>query len=460
MKQVSSAWHPRPVSRVVARCAVSLVVVLLGLAGLCATTEVRRVASVQLAGVPVPRSGPLEAYLERRALRWSEESLAVQAGHQEFHPTRAELGAALSVDEAAAEIRALGHSANPRIAMRDWWVAMVGPSHELPWRARISAENLLAAYVERIRAAVDRLPLPGSFDPEGRPIAGLAGEALDVAESHRALRAAIRSGATHVRIPTTITTPPTSYRRVDDVASATVLMFEQETEYRPGQGRGRNIELAAQRLDGKVLPPGGSFSFNTVVGKRERTLGFAPALELVNGEVVPGIGGGVCQVAGTLHAAAFFAGLVVDEYRPHSRLSQLAYLRPGLDTMVAWPDHVSDLRATKDLRLRNPYPFPILIRASFEHVSPHRALLRTALYGAAKAFRVDWSFEEIERVPAGEVRRVDPSLAAGAQHVKQEGLDGIVILRRRTIYMPTGRAEEEARVAYPPTPRIVLTGGG
>jgi hypothetical protein len=42
--------------------------------------------------------------------------------------------------------------------------------------------------------------------------------------------------------------------------------------------------------------------------------------------------------------------------------------------------------------------------------------------------------------------------------VQQQALDGLVIMRRRTIYMPTRRVEEETRVAYPPTPRVVLVG--
>ncbi len=178
----------------------------------------------------------------------------------------------------------------------------------------------------------------------------------------------------------------------------------------------------------------------------------------MNGEVVMGIGGGVCQVAGTLHAAAFFAGLLVEEYHPHSRLNQFAYLRPGLDTMVAWPDHVKDVSSTKDMRIRNPYPFPILVRTKLVPIGPGQSSLQVELYGASKPFRVDFDFHEISRVPAGEVRRADQTLASGEQRVHQQPLDGIVIIRSRTIYMPTGRVDEQTRVAYPPTPKIVLYG--
>jgi vancomycin resistance protein YoaR len=238
-------------------------------------------------------------------------------------------------------------------------------------------------------------------------------------------------------------------------------MWAEETQFRPGNnGRAINIQLAARLLDGQLMMPGAELSFNQVVGKREVTRGFAPATELMTGEVVQGVGGGVCQVAGTLHAAAFFAGLIVLEYRPHSRLNQFAYLRPGLDTMVAWPDHAKELRDTKDMRVQNPYPFPVRIKTSTYTKSAYQAVLRVELYGASKPFRVDFSFQEIGRVPASEERRTDSSLAAGEQRVQQQALDGLVIMRRRTIYMPTRRVDEETRVAYPPTPRIVLVGSG
>lgn len=431
-----------------------------GLLWLASTVDTRPLLRISLAGAPIPRSGDLASYLERRARRWADESVTIEAGYHVFRPTRAELGAVLPIEEALTQLRELGRFSNPLLALRDWWIGLIGPGHALRWRPRIASVAALDAYVERIRGDVDRLPVPGTFDPEGRPMSGLFGEALDTAATKRAIQRAISTDEKHVQVPTTVTPPITSYVRFDDADAATTPMTEQETEYRPGHGRAANIELAAQKLDGTVLKPGGTFSFNATIGKRERSRGFAPALELVNGELVQGIGGGVCQVAGTLHAAAFFAGLVVDEYRPHSRLSQLAYLRPGLDTMVAWPDHVQTLSATKDLRLRNPYPFPVVIRTSFQRTSTSRAVLRIALYGASKPFRVDWSFEEVDRIPASEVRRIDPDLPAGRSRVHQEGLDGLVILRRRTIYMPTGRTEEETRIAYPPTPRVLLVGSG
>ncbi|MDB4975949.1 MAG: Vancomycin B-type resistance protein VanW [Myxococcaceae bacterium] len=417
-------------------------------------------AGIRVGGIAVPTRQPLAPYLEERARVWAGQSLELRTGYHVWRPTRAELGAGLAVDEALEEVRAVGHSQNPLVVLGDWWRSHFGGGHDLPWRPRIRDGQALESYVQTIRAAVDRAPTPGSFDPDDRPIPGLAGEALDVVSTKRAIQGAIARGAKVLEVKTLVTPPPQSFKRfVRAQADTSVLMMRQETDYRAGnKGRANNIELAARKLDGAVLMPGAQLSFNELVGKRDLARGFAPALELINGEVAMGVGGGVCQVAGTLHAAAFFAGLKIEEFRPHSRLNQLAYLRPGLDTMVAWPDHVTDLRETKDLKLRNPYPFPIKIRTAVLARAAGTRVVRVELYGSAKPFRVDWSFEELERVPANEIRRTVSSLRRGQQQIQQDSLQGLVIMRKRVIYTPTARIQEDVRVAYPPTPRIVLVG--
>ena len=196
-----------------------------------------------------------------------------------------------------------------------------------------------------------------------------------------------------------------------------------------------------------------------MVGPRRRNRGFAPAGELLNGELVQGVGGGICQVAGTLHAAAFFAGLIVEEYHAHSRLSRLAYLPPGLDAMVAWPDNVHEVAETLDMRLRNPYPFPLQIRATTAPTAtPRTHRLRVELFGAASPFHVEFDFDELERTPTRVVQRADPTLARGTTQIEQRGMDGLVIARHRTVYTPYGRMQETTRVSYPPVSRILRVG--
>ena len=138
------------------------------------------------------------------------------------------------------------------------------------------------------------------------------------------------------------------------------------------EGRSWNIALAASRLDGLVLPPGRSLSFNRTVGPRGLEEGFRPAPELVDGDRVEGIGGGVCQVASTLYAAALEAGLAIEARQAHSRPSR--YLPPGLDATVSHSHGV-------DLVLRNDSGSPLTLRAA---VSRGRLTVEIHSTGAAR----------------------------------------------------------------------------
>lgn len=220
-----------------------------------------------------------------------------------------------------------------------------------------------------------------------------------------------------------------------------VAMAAQETRYqRTGRMRGRahNVELAASRLDLAVVPAHGVLSFNETVGARGRDDGYRLAPVIQNGGLVDGIGGGVCQVAGTLHAAALHAGLDTAEHRVHSRPS--TYLGLGLDAAVAWPD--------VDLKIQNPYDFPILVRATAE-----RGKLRVELFGATAAPAVEISIED-EVIAPFEMRVGDPTLAVGTTVVADEGREGHLVRRTRTI---DGRTETRT-FRYAPAARVIRVG--
>ena len=75
--------------------------------------------------------------------------------------------------------------------------------------------------------------------------------------------------------------------------------------------------LPALEYDGTVLMPGEIFSYNTVVGKRTIAAGYKEAAMYQNGEVVDGLGGGICQISTTLYNAALYANMEIVERRNH-----------------------------------------------------------------------------------------------------------------------------------------------
>ena len=113
------------------------------------------------------------------------------------------------------------------------------------------------------------------------------------------------------------------------------LLGKQSSNYSSSSAsRATNVELAASKINGIVLNPGDSFSYNDTVGKRTEAAGFKPAGAYVNGKVVNEVGGGICQVSSTLYCAVLYANLDVTARSCH--YFPVNYLPAGLDATVSW----------------------------------------------------------------------------------------------------------------------------
>jgi len=229
-----------------------------------------------------------------------------------------------------------------------------------------------------------------------------------------------------------------------DGAAYAFTIGEHETHF-PSHGRyaGRahNVRLAAENLDGVVLAPGAELSFNEIVGHRTEENGFDYAPVIANGQIRRGIGGGVCQVATTLHVAATKAGLTVIARRAHSRPA--SYVDPGMDATVV------DGRV--DYVIANPYDFPIAIRTKTTADDDLRIVVTGAEHVEETAFRT----QRVRLLPHGERRVEDPTLAPGQEVVEQRGRDGLVV---RVTTERDGESHSEV-IRYAPAPRIIHVGG-
>jgi vancomycin resistance protein YoaR len=210
--------------------------------------------------------------------------------------------------------------------------------------------------------------------------------------------------------------------------------------------RAYNIELAADYLDGTVILPGYMISFNKIVGPRSLLSGFREAPEIYEGEMVAGVGGGVCQVASTLHAAAFLAGLDIVEHVNHSRPS--SYITMGLDATVVWP--------VLDLKIRNPFPFPVMIRTAVD-----KNRLSIEILGGSKPVEVKWWKNVLEVLPFEDSIEYDESLPPGEIVVEQEGINGYRIKKTRKLTFQDGTEKTETEVEfYPPTVQLLRMAPG
>jgi vancomycin resistance protein YoaR len=112
-----------------------------------------------------------------------------------------------------------------------------------------------------------------------------------------------------------------------------------------------NVALAARTLNGRWIKPGQTLSFNGTVGSWSSDSGYRLAPVSYDGELVPSWGGGVCQASTTLYNAALLAGLDIPERHRHHWMPH--YVAPGRDAAVAY--------SNIDLKVRNPYPWPIRV---------------------------------------------------------------------------------------------------
>lgn len=115
------------------------------------------------------------------------------------------------------------------------------------------------------------------------------------------------------------------------------------------ENRVNNIRLASQKINGFVLNPGETFSFNRVVGKREYSKGYKKAKILINGEANEDVGGGICQLSSTVYNAAVKSGMKIIERHTHS--GEVGYIPRGQDAAVSY--------GYKDLKFKNVNSYPV-----------------------------------------------------------------------------------------------------
>lgn len=132
------------------------------------------------------------------------------------------------------------------------------------------------------------------------------------------------------------------------------------------EDRTTNLELAASKINGTILSPGEEFSYNTIVGARTIAAGYKEAKIYSNGEVVDGLGGGICQISSTLYNAVIYANLEVTERYNHQFIT--SYVPAGRDATVVY--------GVKDLKFVNNRSYPIKIETKVSNGIVSCSILR------------------------------------------------------------------------------------
>ncbi len=172
--------------------------------------------------------------------------------------------------------------------------------------------------------------------------------------------------------------------------------------------RVHNLTLASSKLNGTLIAPEETFSFNKIVGDISGNTGYQQAYVIQNGRTVLGDGGGVCQVSTTLFRAALNSGLPIVERQAHAY--RVAYYEQGfgagLDATVFDP--------SVDLKILNNTPAHILIQTE---VDAKNNSLIFELYGTSDGRKASVSTPRVwDQVPPPPPKyEDDPTLQAGIE---------------------------------------------
>jgi vancomycin resistance protein YoaR len=318
---------------------------------------------------------------------------------------------------------------------------------DAPLPLRIDAARALSKLVD-LKAELDQPAIDATIDLEARKVKPEEkGYRLDVYATLARIEDAFRAGKTEVAAAVEEVLPKRTAKELGDVRFEHVLGWF-ETRYnvaRKYEDRTYNLRLAASRLDGRVVMPGEIVDFNAVVGPRDEAHGFRVAKVIAQGELVDGIGGGTCQISGTLHAAAFFAGLEIVERYPHSRPS--SYIKLGLDATVAYPNI--------NYRFKNPFDFPIVL-----HEKVAGGVVRAEILGPERKLTVSYFRRIDDVVPFEEAERETDKLPKGERVVVQRGIPGFAATASRVVRDGAYADRWKWTEKYPPTTQIVAVGTG
>ena len=213
--------------------------------------------------------------------------------------------------------------------------------------------------------------------------------------------------------------------------------------------RSTNLRLACEKLNGTVIMPGGTFSYNETLGPRTYAAGYKNAKVYENGQVVDGIGGGICQISSTLYNAALMSDMEIVERRNHQFVT--SYVGAGRDATVVY--------GSTDFRFKNTRTYPVRIVASAKN-----GVATVSIFGIKEADReYTYSFktETISTIPYTTKYVTDSSLAVGKEVVKQKGANGLVTQTYMT-KMLNGKVistELLSKDTYSAMQRIINRGG-
>lgn len=256
-------------------------------------------------------------------------------------------------------------------------------------------------YKERKNASVTKDPIQVQPHING----------IDFAISKEEAKQILEEEKEEYSIPLTITKPEITLEQLTEEAFPN-LLGTFSTKYNiENKNRVTNLELASNKINGTIILPGETFSYNKIVGERTIEKGYKEAAVYSEGKVVNGIGGGICQISSTLYNAVIYANLEVTARSNHRFLTP--YIGAGRDATVAW--------GTIDFCFKNTRSYPIKVVSSVKN-----GIVTIQIYGIKEEKEYEVMIENTitEIIPYTINSIKDNNLSQGSQIIEQYGKNG------------------------------------
>ncbi len=257
-------------------------------------------------------------------------------------------------------------------------------------------------YCEPQNASVTKNPYKVSAEKDGIDFAISIDEAKELA---------LNKNASEIYIPLKYTKPEITISDLGEDIFGTKLGTSTTIYDSTNSNRSTNITIACEKINGTILEPGETFSFNKVVGERTTKSGFKEALIYNGGEVDYGIGGGICQISSTLYNATLKANLDIVERKNHSMT--VSYLPIGQDASVSY--------GSVDFKFTNSRTYPIKITAT-----ANAGIVTISVWGVLEEqeYVVTLETEILETTDYKTTYEYSSNIPVGKEALKQVGKNG------------------------------------
>lgn len=277
-------------------------------------------------------------------------------------------------------------------------------------------ENQLLAFEEKVKESFNVAPKNAEVTVNSGKISikdEVIGKSIDENELHKKLLENINGNIDEEKTIEIVLKDTEPKIKTEDLKKITGKISEYSSSYvNTGDGRVKNMQIAAETVSGTIVMPGEEFSYNELIGDTTPDKGYEKANTYVGDEIVPDYGGGICQVSTTLYRAVMRANIRSTERMNHSMI--VSYSEPGLDATVA--------NGYIDYKFVNTYDFPIYIQG---YVSG--GVVNFSIYGNVEAMG-NKTYELVsvvnEKIAPKVVYKEDNTLEVGKEVVKSYGMTG------------------------------------